>query len=150
MNEPSLRHLRTLTLHMSHDPDVAIAPFDWLPLLSEGFQTLRSLDCTSTLATFVLHIHFRRDCPGPRRPRKPSRLSSVSRSLRFVNDGERCQRLKAIFHEHTLQRFTVILHFPHEKRKRAVLLKHLREEGFFALHWVGFFGVDPKSNGKLH
>ena len=136
---------------MDHDPDVAIVPFDWLPLLSEGFQTLRSLDCTSTLATFVLHIHFRRDCPGPRRPRKPSRLSSVSRALRFVNDGERCQRLKAIFHEHThLRRFAVILHFPHEKRKRAVLLKHLREEGFVALHWVGFFGVDPKSNGKLH
>ena len=151
VTRPALGHLRTLTLHVNHDPDVATVPFDWPPLLSECFQTLQSLGCRATLTTFVLHIYFRRDNSGPRRPQNPSRLSSTSRALCFINDGKRCQRLKETFHGHTrLQRFAVIVHFPREKRKWVVLLKHLTEEGFFALHWMGFFGVDRNLNSKLH
>ncbi|TBU33873.1 hypothetical protein BD311DRAFT_397206 [Dichomitus squalens] len=148
VNEPSLRQLGALTLHMNHNSDVAAVPFDWLPLLSEAFRTLQTFDCASTLTTFTLHIHFRSEAPGPRpRLRKPSRLSGVSRSLRFLNDGERCQRLKGVLHEHShLHRFAISVHFPREQRRRALLLRHLREEGFFALHWVGLLGVDPGSN----
>lgn len=119
-------------------------------MLSEACRALREFKCASTLRTFAIHLRFGGIAYGPRRPRKSSQLGTVvSRSLRFLHDETRCMQLKRVLHEHThLELFTVALHLPREEKRRWPVLKHLREQGFFALHWMGLLGVNGSSGGS--
>ncbi|KAM5532848.1 hypothetical protein V8D89_013489 [Ganoderma adspersum] len=149
-SRPALTQLRTLTLHTRHDTNVHLNPFDWLSLLSEACRTLHEFRCTPTLTIFAIHLRFGAVAHAPRwRSPKPSQLGTVvSRALRFLHDDARCTQLKHILHEHTrLELFTVVLHLPREEKKRWSVLRHLREQGFFALHWMGLLGVDGSSDG---